>query len=700
MPLIFGTVDRNEPPPVQDMDRINLQMMNFERDRIAHAKWATTAAECVDFLEGKQWSEADLKKLKEESRPSITLNRIAPLYRILTGYFAQNQTEIKYRPGDDGIASDEVAETLTRTTKQINELNHQKWVDAQIFADGIASGRGYYDIRLDFAKNVLGQVAVSPVDPFSVYPDCDAEYFEPEKWGRVTLNRWMSLEEIYTLYGPAAMAQVWGWGAQGTTPSSGIWADDFDDQIGPERFFGMRNYLSTDATTFDQVAGATFLFQDYIDKQRKLIRVLDTQRYELRNCRFFVDLATGQKKIIPDTWDDAKIRRLMEFSMLQFQLLGIEPTLDVGTGVERRMRWTITAADRILFDRWSIYDSFTIVPYFAYFRRGQTRGMIHDLVDPQREINKRRSALLHIIMTTANSGWMIPKGSLDPDQLTKLEQSGSKPGIQLVYNVIGGQRPDRIEPAIAPTSLERIIHMDEANLKEISGINDSATGSLDRVQSGVAVKARVKQSIVGNETYFENYSRTQELVGLKILEIIQAHYTEERIIRTRGSMGQDNPVSINQQLADGRIINDITVGTYVAAVESTPMAETFQQAQFEDLMAMVEKGIIPAQLVLDVLVKVSASPFKDEIIRRLQMAGLAPMPGQQPGPMLPRAQGGAPPGAGQPGGEGDAGMIAPSGGMPEQGIPGPRPPGAPSTSTMPPGGGPTAAEPQPAGLAA
>ena len=697
MPLIFGTIDRNEPPPVQDLDRIHLQMANFERDRMAHETWAIPAAECVNFLEGKQWSEKDLKVLRDEGRPSITLNRIAPLYRILTGYFAQNQTEINYRPGDDGTSSDDVAETLTRMTKQVNERNHQRWVDAQVFADGIASARGYYDVRLDFEKNVLGEIALWPVDPFSVYPDCDAEYYEPEKWGRVTVNRWMSLEEIFRLYGPAAMAQVWGWGAQGSSPSSGIWADQFDDQIGPERFFKMTNYLSTDTTTFDQIAGGTAAFQDYVDKQRKLIRVLDVQRYELRNCRFFVDLATGQKKIIPDDWGDAKIGRLMEFAMLQFQILGLEPTLDVGMGVEKRVRWTVTAADRILFDRWSIYDSFTIVPYFAYFRRGQTRGMIHDLVDPQREINKRRSALLHIIMTTANSGWVWEKGALDPDQEAKVESHGGKPGLNLIYNQ-GRQPPKRIEPAIAPTSLERIIHMDETNLKEISNINDSATGSLDRVQSGVAVKARVKQSIVGNETYYENFARTQELLGYKILEIFQSHYTEQRIIRTRGAMGIAEPVSINQQLGEGRIANDITVGAYTTAVESTPMAETFQQAQFEDLMKMVEKGILPAQLVLDVLVKVSASPFKDEIIRRLQMAGLAPMPGQEPGIMLPQAPvGGAPGGNGE---SNDAAMIASPGGMAEQGIPGPQPPGAPPTATMPPGGGPMAAEPQPAGLAA
>jgi hypothetical protein len=62
---------------------------------------------------------------------------------------------------------------------------------------------------------------------------------------------------------------------------------------------------------------------------------------------------------------------------------------DFTTGV--RIRHTVTAADVVLYDDWSPYETMTVVPYFAYFRRGKTMGMVEDLLDPQREVNKRRS---------------------------------------------------------------------------------------------------------------------------------------------------------------------------------------------------------------------------------------------------------------------------------------------------------------------
>ena len=43
--------------------------------------------------------------------------------------------------------------------------------------------------------------------------------------------------------------------------------------------------------------------------------------------------------------------------------------------------------------------------------------MVEDLIDPQMEINKRRSNMLHILTTMAHSGWMWEKGALDEEQV-------------------------------------------------------------------------------------------------------------------------------------------------------------------------------------------------------------------------------------------------------------------------------------------
>jgi hypothetical protein len=65
-----------------------------------------------------------------------------------------------------------------------------------------------------------------------------------------------------------------------------------------------------------------------------------------------------------------------------------------------------------LFDEISPYEHFTIVPYFAYFRRGKTRGMVDNAIGPQEALNKGVSQFVHIINTSANSGWTVEQNSL------------------------------------------------------------------------------------------------------------------------------------------------------------------------------------------------------------------------------------------------------------------------------------------------
>src|SRR3990167_5312526 len=49
--------------------------------------------------------------------------------------------------------------------------------------------------------------------------------------------------------------------------------------------------------------------------------------------------------------------------------------------------------------------NFPVVPYFSYWLEGNHWGVITQLKDPQREVNKRISQALHHLNQTANSGY-------------------------------------------------------------------------------------------------------------------------------------------------------------------------------------------------------------------------------------------------------------------------------------------------------
>lgn len=582
------------------------QMDRWRRAHTPHVEWAKIGKMCVEFVEGNQWADDERQVLKEERRPCLQKNKIAPLARLLYGIFRQNRYDIKYLPGNDGMGIDDIADVLTGVCKQIDEINQSKWNDAQVFQDGIQCSRGYLDTRLDFDRNRMGEVIERVKDPFTIYIDPDANSYDPNDhvngWGYFIENRWISPSDILKMFGKDAYEMI---NTQGNSfPVSQGYHAEVLDEVTPDRDFGLGQMYNDKTLDYLQYAP-----DDHINRNRKLIRVLDCQHRILKNVDYFVDLESGQEKIIPDDWPRERVQAVLRY------LEAKQVPINIASGMRYRVRWTITAADRVLYDKWSPYDHMTLTPYFPYFRRGKTRGIVEDLLDPQREINRRASAMLHIIMSTANSGWIYEDGSLTEDMEATLEEEGARPGINIKY-AQGSQAPQRIQPAAPPTSFKMLEDVATNDLKEIAGINDSALGQLDRVQSGKAIQARQKQSFIGAETYFDNFSRSRELKARIRLNLIQNFYTEPRIVRVRGGeLGDDQEIRYNYVDAAGSIINNISVGTYDIAIDEVPISSTFQQSQFEEGMELLKEGVpIPP----DILVDLSSMPAKQSIKERMR----------------------------------------------------------------------------------
>lgn len=681
-------------PPADEMDTIYEQLDVWTRDRQAHRIWATEAKRAVEYLEGHQWTEEDKRALTEQGRPALVFNRISPLFRLIQGFYRQNRADIRYLPGADVSSNAEIADALTHTVKQIDEITQAKWGEAEVFKDGMAAGRGFMEIRLGYERNALGQVEQQPLDPFSTYLDCDADSYDIAEHNHVTVNRYMSLNQIAMLYGGVQAQDLYDRvGQRRAIMSADVILGD-TDEIAPSRFFGLEDYLRDVPEQFHRFGGALIgtLPMEHVDRHRKLFRVLDRQHKRLKRCRYAVDVDTGDKVVLPDQWDDQRVGMMMQ------QVAAKNYRVTILPGVRMAWRWTVTCMDKVLWDGWSPYETPSIVGFFPYFRRGVTPSFCRDLIDPQNEVNKRRSALIHAIMVSANPGWVYEEGSLEPEYEDALEDRGSAPGLNLKYRK-NSPPPQRIQPGMPPQGLRLLDQEAQNDLKEISGVNDSALGNVDRVQSGRAIEARQRQAIISHEVAFDNMARFRELRGRKLLEIVQTYYTAERIIRTLGDDGQMQERVVNRRMAADRIVNDLTTGRYLVAIDEAPASSTFLQAQFEEGMELVKAGVMPMQIAADVLVDLSTMPRKEEIKRRIAMAQQAAM-GMPPGgpggapPAMPGPRPGPPgPGAGPPGPGGPptaaSGMVPPqSGPMPNAPMPRPmppRPPGAPMVQAGPMG---------------
>lgn len=623
----FG-LSPTRPLPKQDQSLILLTAERFCRAKAAVDLWATDAKKCVEYFEGKQWSAADLQKLRSEGRPELTINKIKPLLQLVMGYHANNRTDINYDPSTTGGGDASTAECLDALSKQTSIISELPFVDCEVFLDGSLTGRGYYDGRMKYEDNILGNFKWRAKDPFSVYPDPDGESYDLNEGAFVFTTKLISPDEVKHCYGQQVLDLVGPYyqgNMLGTLPDYGM-----TDEITPARKFG----LEGDPDGWLAYGG---YFNDWVDPYRKTVRLVDMEHWVRCHRWFFIDLETGSIDPVPEDWTRVQVQRAIDYAQARGRptILQKRPT--------KRLRWTQLIGNVVAYDSWSPYESVTTVPFFPYFRRGITRGLVHDLISPQDEINKRRSSRMNIVSRTANGGWIYEKHSLDPQQATNLRLYGAKPGIHIAYNSHEGkyEKPQQISPPTPPEGMRQLELDAENDLKEISGINEAAMGQVDKVVSGRNLEARTTQALVGLETVMVNMTRTKAMQGRKQLEVYQEFYTQERIVRIKGE--GDTPIEkvINQRSAD-TIVNDITVGTYDVSVNTVPLAKSFLDAQFEEILRLRTEAQIP--IPDGFLIRASSLPGKEELVAateaaRQQQEALAATQGMGPGGPAPGGPG-------------------------------------------------------------
>ena len=536
-----------------------------------HNEYLKTADKCNRFYTGDQWTPADLAKLQITKRPALTINMILPTVNAVLGEQTSSRVEFKYKPRNGGTET--VATVLNKLMIAIRDMNNYDWVESQVFADSIIQhGRGFFDVRMNWTENMQGDVQIRADDPREIVLDPDAKHYDPATWKEVFETKWMSIDEIEQYYGRRKADELRAMsGSVNRFESDSI-------EYGEESSFGTareNEHMDTSG---------------YMDEQEnktvRRVRVLERQHVRYAPVSYFVDPMTGEKKRIAETWSAAKISKFeRDFNMAVIHQ------------VEKRIRWTVTADRVVLHDDWSPYETFTKIPFFAYFRRGKPFGLVSNLLSPQEQLNKLSSQELHILNSTANSGWKVERGAITNMTLDDLKDSGAETG--LVIETAAGRLGDveKIQPNRPPTGVERAAQSSAQFLKEISGVNEAMLGFDSAEVSGVALQQKAQRGRVQIAVPFDNLQRSRFLLANKILELIQQFYTEERIFKiTTDGMDfdseEDQQFIINHKDASGKIVNDVTVGKYAVVLGTMPNRDSYDDAQFAEAIALRNVGVM------------------------------------------------------------------------------------------------------------
>lgn len=556
----------------------------FKASSSATNDWRRKAREDCGFYTGRdQWSQKDRASLAEKGKPAITINRIKPLLNVLSGYQRLNRYDIDFLPRTNDDM--ELAGVRKGITKYIMDTSDYDNEESDVFLDGALTGMGWFEVGYSFdyaAKD--GDAFIRRVSPFDIYPDSESrdKYFRDMRY--IIRARWVNKSELKRIY-----------------PDK---ADDIEAQN----------------TVYD--------FAESEVGDRDLWYQTETQKLRLCEC-WYKQSITKHMYLLRD---GSVTEKVVPEMLLAGQIV---QQIDVPCD-EVRM---VSFFDNVMLeDMPSPYEhgELPFVPYVAYYLGEDDipTGVVRDLKDSQREINKRRSQSLHILNSQSNSGWMAEEGALSKEQESALKKGASTPGA--VITVGGGAltsgRVQRIDPPAPPVNVMQATQEAIAELPQISGINEALMGTdISNTASGRAIELKQKQAITHITTLFDNlrYSKKQivyRLWGKRGAKgVIPQYYTEQKTYRIVGVGGKPEFITVNQQQQafDQRTmqvitttLNDLSQGEFDVVIADTPATATQRTTQFYTMVDAVSKIGIPGDLVFDILLDLSDVAQKEEIKKR------------------------------------------------------------------------------------
>lgn len=563
------------------------RMYRYDREN-GHDQYIRHSEEALKYYASEQWAPEDRALRRAQKRPTVTVNELFETINSIEGELSQLSTDVRYQAetGDE-----QTADALNKLALHVDRSNKLYVHDTVVRRDGMLTGRGFFEIRMDFDENMQGNIAIRSRRPQNVILPADIETVDPCDWSRVTTTEVLSLQDIEELYGPERARDMKG------MPLA-AWYDVEDRNL-------------AQSLGYNQVYHSGELTVDFTNPYVKQYRQLSAQYLELREKDFFVSLDTGDMAEIPENWEREKIQYALD---------------NLGLGTIRRkaktIRWRVVVNDQIVHDEDSPYKYFTIVPFLPYFVDGQTLSLFDVLKGPQDLLNKSLSEEIHILSSVAASGWKVKRGSLTNHAPRDLEQKGAENGLVLVLEEINDA--EKIEPSSPPAGFQDLSARAQNWVKGLAGLTPSMQGQQRADASGEGIRLQLLRAPVNLSMPLQAFHHTKHMLAERKLNLFQTFYTETRVVRVvSGSYGQMEEVEVNMPFGD-RIVNDLTLGTY--SVQMLPSGSRMQAEEyaFDELVKLKELGVnVPNNLLISVSA-INAKADAVEILREANSGDLSP----------------------------------------------------------------------------
>jgi hypothetical protein len=566
--------DTNAPEFPSDMDEADLAAYvssEVTLDYDAAGKWREEARTAYDFVAGRQWSPEDEAILKEQLRPPVTFNRTAPMIDAVAGAQVNNRQEIKLLPrsGDDGGK----AELLGGVLRWVRDQCDAEDEESEAFVDAAISGMGWLETRMCYDDDPAGRIVIERRDPFEMGWDRSARKRNLADANHLWSRQQFSLEYVSSKWPNFATASR----ANSERPDA-----PRRTVVHPTR----DQYADGDDVTADDTDDITVTHFQWCER-RPVYRVLNPATQQIETFDQAAWDALGEK--LAEQRDT--LQHVMQSEKKWFQVFesGGE-VADFSECPDPRG------------------STFKCITGRRDRNRRQFYGIVRAVIDPQRWANKWLAQSLHIVNTSAKSGWIYEDGAIEDAR--KFEEDIAKAGsnVKVAAGALTGGRIREKVPPPFPQAFDRLLQFAVAAIPDVTGINREMLGTVDREQAGILEAQRKQASQAVLAPLFDSLRRYFKEEGRLLLVFVQKYVPPDQMIRITMPDGRPENVAM-AMLPDA--------STYDIIVDQAPSSPNQKMEVWQNLQPMLPAMMktVPGPVLLKLL---KFSPLPESVVKEIE----------------------------------------------------------------------------------
>lgn len=563
-----------------------VKLMHEASNHPVRRQWFTDAQKAYKFFQGDMWTPAELTVLESRKQAPVVLNFIQADYERFEGQYKRQRIVTAFA-GRNAPVDDELAGALDNVLRFIDQDNEYVFDETDVVKDGWVCGFGVMENGVE--RSPLGgyRIFTRWEDPFSVFPDpfCRRYDWNDSRGGARYINRskWMHIDDALDKWPEHKSALM----------------SALDQSSAVQSIF----------STLDPEITKN-LHANYFDQKHQRVRPVES---------WWKERVRREVLILPDgTWIEHA-----DPDELRFLKKNIKGSyLDVR---DVSQMYCAVFAGHVLIKKATEapYRTplFPFTPFYAMRNAdGQPVGRAWRLIDPNREINARRSRALYMYnnrKTVYEKGAIADKDALADNMAIADGQIELQPGFFNKFQIA--------ENVDISEGNYKMLQEAKSEFEALSG-EDSLQPSSE-VRSGRGIAQAQLPYHLSQVGLFENVRRTRRMRARLMVDLIKQYYDDEMIFQITDDEDKVRTVRLSTGM-----LAALKERTFDIVMKDVTEYVNLQEEQYETLQTTLPQIAQHGPAWAKILVATSSIKQKDVVMKQLD--AMQQMPPTPPKPSI------------------------------------------------------------------